>query len=114
MFSNGFVKIAAEDGWSTISTLLSALEDGPFKVGERVAYNCELKWTNEPDGKHTGGGWTDSDWKTHGITRGDIGVVSAKDGKDYRVKWDKHQDEHPEWDHRYRQSELKKLPSRGK
>ena len=113
MFGSGFEKIAAEDGWHKVQDLLHEFpKGGKLKVGDRVAYSCEMKWTNEPDGKHTGGGWDESDFSKDGVTIGDIGIVSKLDGKDYKVKWDKHRREHPEWEHRYRTHDLRLLPKK--
>lgn len=114
-FVSGFEKVAG-DGWSNVGALLSELPDleNP-KVGDRVAYACEIKWTNEPDGKHAGGGWDGYDFSTDGVTIGSTGVIKeVEKGNRIKVAWDKHQydDKKKNWVHSYRISELKKLKPR--
>lgn len=114
-FDAGFTKIAG-DGWHTVERLLGRLNKGPFFLNDSVAYACEIKWTNEPDGKHTGGGWNGSDFKEDGVQIGDCGkvveIIENKFGRDYRVKWDKHKfdDTKKEWTHLYRERDLRKVP----
>lgn len=124
-FQRGFEKIADESkrmalleasenrAWNSVGGLLSELPDyeNP-KVGDRVAYSCEIKWTNEPDGKHAGGGWDGYDFNKDGVTIGDKGkVVEVEDPKRVLVAWDKHQydEKQKTWKHGYRTSDLKKL-----
>lgn len=105
------MKIASSDGWSRVQDVVALLPGGPFKVGDRVVYNPEIKWTNEPDGKHTGGGWEGSDFKKDGVSIGARGVVTDIKGKTHYVLWDQHAAEHPDWTHAYREYELKKVPA---
>ncbi len=107
----GFEKVAS-DGWHKVESLLDSLPDAEKPlVGDRVAYTDRIKWTNEPDGKHTKGE-PGLDWNKHGISIGEKGTVKKVDKEGIHVAWDLH-DLYPEtkgktWS--YTSRSLKALP----
>ena len=112
-FVDGFTKTAGEDGWSTVQSLLGRLPQGPFKVGDTVAYDTRIKWTNEPDGKHTKS-WPGCDFKTDGIKIGDMGTVVAVKKKDIKVRWKLHELFKKPYASEYQPHELRLLPTKEK
>jgi len=113
MFVKGFNKIASGDeGWHILESLLSQLPaPKTLKAGDKVTYTPRIKWTNEPDGRHTGGGWDKADFHKDGVTMGAVGEVVSADKRSAMVKWNKHTKrcDPKDWTHRYNFTELRKV-----